>query len=513
MPAFIGSLGNLRYLNLSSSNFDEIIPPQLGNLSDLHTLCLGSFQDGWDESTSVVNMEWLSNLRLLLHLDMSYVDLSKATDWFQVINTLPSLTELHLKSSHLMDVHPHAPSLNITFLLLLDLSGNQFTNSLVPRWIFSITSLVSLDLSECDFNGLIPSSSAHSFRNLTSFKWLHVYRNTFMNSSLVLKGLSSGFGSNLILLDIRGCHISSTALDSLHNLNSLLSLDLSSNLLTNILPKSLGKFCNLRDIDLSSNDFDNISLTCLLESFFECKSPRLESLSISSSGLSGILHLKLGYNNISGSFPDSIRLFSFLRTLDLSENQISGPIPFLIGRLSVLEVLDLSENQISGPIPFSIGRLSVLEVLDLSVNQVNGNLPYSIGRLSLLKKLDLSGNQFNGSLGQLSKCRNRNPLYQTSVLQISVSMGKQLNPTTADCKLDSPFPVAGIVFELVEFRASISSMAYIAEGANRISISNTNISSPIPESFWRSSPRVFRYVKKSDARYVKSVGHPSLFLD
>ncbi|GKC00540.1 leucine-rich repeat protein [Tanacetum coccineum] len=83
VPEFIGSLGNLRYLNLSSSNFGGIIPPQLRNLSDLHTLCLGSFQDGWSESTSVVNMEWLANLRLLRHLDMSNVDLSKALDWFQ----------------------------------------------------------------------------------------------------------------------------------------------------------------------------------------------------------------------------------------------------------------------------------------------------------------------------------------------------------------------------------------------------------------------------------------------
>ncbi|GKE57538.1 leucine-rich repeat protein, partial [Tanacetum coccineum] len=239
VPEFIGSLGNLRYLNLSSSNFGGIIPPQLRNLSDLHTLCLGSFQDGWSESTSVVNMEWLANLRLLRHLDMSNVDLSKALDWFQVINTLPSLAELHLKRSNLLDAHPHVPTLNITSLLLLDLSGYQFTNSLVPQWIFSITSLVSLDLSKCDFNGLIPSSSAHSFRNLTSLKRLHVSGNTFMNSSLVLKKLSSVIGSNQISLDISQCDISSTTLDSLHNLTSLLSLDLSRNQLTNMIPKSL----------------------------------------------------------------------------------------------------------------------------------------------------------------------------------------------------------------------------------------------------------------------------------
>ncbi|GKD60456.1 leucine-rich repeat protein [Tanacetum coccineum] len=77
---YIGSLENLRYLNLSSSNFGGIIPHQLGNLSELHTLCLGTFQYRYYESTSVMNMEWLSNLLLLRHLDMSNVDLSKAMD-------------------------------------------------------------------------------------------------------------------------------------------------------------------------------------------------------------------------------------------------------------------------------------------------------------------------------------------------------------------------------------------------------------------------------------------------
>ncbi|PWA44251.1 leucine-rich repeat protein [Artemisia annua] len=374
VPEFIGSLGNLRYLNLSSSGFSGIIPPQLGNISQLHTLCLGSFQDDvWGERTSVVNMEWLSNLRLLRHLDMSNVNISKAMDWFQVINTLPSLAELYLSYSNLLDAHPHVPSLNITSLTLLDLSDNEFIDhSLVPQWI-----------------------------------WLHVSRNTFINSSLVLKELSSGSGSNLISLDISFCDISSTALDSLHNLTSLLSLDLSSNLLTNIIPKSLGNFCNLRDVDLSSNVFENISLTSLLESFLECKSPHLQSLSISESGLSGHLpnqlgqlmhmkHLDLSINQISGTIPDSIRLLSFLRTSNLPGNQISGPIPLWIGGFSLLEVLDLSVNHLNGSLPDSIGRLSLLKRLFLSYNQFNGSLPNSLGQLSKLEELRFSSNFLTG---------------------------------------------------------------------------------------------------------------------
>nr|GEY35930.1 hypothetical protein [Tanacetum cinerariifolium] len=384
VPKFVGSLGNLRYLNLSSSNFSGFLPPQLGNLSELHILCLGSFQDDWaDITTRVMNMEWLLNLRLLHHLDMSYVDLSKAIDWFQVINTLPSLAELHLKQSRLMDVHPHVPCLNITSLL-------------------------------CNFNGRIPGSSAYSFGNLTSLKWLHVSRNYFMNSSLVLKELSSCIDGNLLSLDISISDISSTTLNSLHNLTSLLSLDLSGNQLTNIIPKSLGNLCNMRDIYLSSNDFRNISLTYLLK------------------GLSGLL-------------PDQLGQFKHMEYLEFCNNNISGTIPNSIGRLSSLEVLDLR------------GQLSKLEELEFSSNFLRGVVTEThFVKPVRLKYLTGDGN----NLILRPRLANWIPPFQLVSLNLhSWGLGPQ-------------FPLwLQLQKDLVD-----------------LNISNTNISSPIPESFWRSLP-------------------------
>ncbi|GKA13584.1 receptor-like protein EIX2 [Tanacetum coccineum] len=437
VPEFIASLGNLRvrlvtgkYLNLSSSNFSGIIPPQIGNLSNLHVLCLGSFYKPY-EFTSMMNMNWLKSLRMLHHLDMSGVVLRKATDWLQVINTLPSLVQLHLSNCYLLDINRQLPSLNITSLSLLDLSENYF-NSLVPRWIFSITSLVSLDLSACNFHGIHPNSVG--FHNLTSLKFLHVRDNDFMNSSLVLEGLSSTVGSNLISLDISFCGVSSTALNSLHNLTSLISLDVSHNQLTKAIPKSLGNFCDLREIDLSDNNFLNINLRNLLESFFECKSSKLESLTLRSSGTSGhipdevrqlvhLVHLLLDFNYITGIITPSIGHLSSLRTLSLIGNMISGPIPYSIGRLSSLVVLHLSYNQLNGSLPGSIGRLyeGVLDIsntrtsspipgsfwtsfpnlsyLDMSQNHIQGAL---VGVPTTLRVLDLSFNEMRGKLTHIS---------------------------------------------------------------------------------------------------------------
>ncbi|KAJ9540631.1 hypothetical protein OSB04_027137 [Centaurea solstitialis] len=389
VPRFMGSLKNLRYLNLSSSKFGGIIPPQLGNLSKLEVLDLRrSFDDVFDKEWTW-NIEWLSSLRLLHYLDMSGRDLSEPSNWFQVINSLPSLAELHLSGCGLLNLHPHVSSLNTTSLSLLDLSFNEYSNSPMPRWIFSLTSLVSLDLSWCYLQGS-PHSSIDSFRNFTSLKFLNVPGNYFMGSSLVLQGLSS-IGSNLISLDISSCGVSSSGLAALHNLTSLRSLHLSNNQLTKAIPKSWGTFC---------------------------KSSSLESLFLLSSHLSGhlpdrlarlihLVHLSLRQNNIVGIIPDWIGGLALLEVLDLSQNRLTGILPTSLSQLSKLDRLDLSYNQLNGHFPNGICQLSELDLLDLSYNKLNGSIPDCIGQLPKLDRLYLSNNQLNGglphSIGQLSQ--------------------------------------------------------------------------------------------------------------
>ncbi|GJZ81685.1 receptor-like protein EIX2 [Tanacetum coccineum] len=446
IPSFMGTFTNLRYLNLSSSRFGGIIPHQLGNLSKLEVLSLGSFHDDsyGSELTRMLNLQWLSSLRLLNHLDMSGVDLSKATDWFQVIKSLPSLLKLHLSSCLLSNIYSHVRVFNVTSLLVLDLSDNSFDNSFMPPWIFSITSLVSLDLNGCNLHGPIPSSN-YSFRNLTSLELLHVQGNDFMNSSSVLEGLSS-VGSNLISLDISYCGVSSSRIVSLHNLTSIQSLYMLTNQLSKVIPRSLGNFCNLRNIDIAGNNFHNISLTFLLQSFFECKSPRLETLSV-------------GYSEVSGRLPDSIGRLTFLKSLSLKENLISGSIPYSIGNLSSLEMLDVRTNQLNGSLPDSLGQLSKLNYLDLSYNRLSGVVTEAhFEKLALLKVFWAISN----NLTLRPHVQNWKPSFSLRELNLKF------------CDLGPLFP-SWLAFQ--------SDLEYL-------DISNTRISSTIPESFWRSIPNL-----------------------
>ncbi|KAI3748944.1 hypothetical protein L6452_12402 [Arctium lappa] len=378
IPSFIGSLQNLRYLNLSMSQFYGRVPQQLGNLSKLAVLDLRN--GPWLSNVQVNSLHWLSSLPLLQRLDMSGYDLSGASDWLQVINTLPSLVELHLSSCNLSEIPDRLTTVKFTSLTILDLSYNIF-DTLMPGWIFSLTKLVSLDLTRCLFHGPVPGNFG-GFHNMTDLKIVHVSENDFMNSSSVLRGLLSVTG--LVSLDISTSNLSTSILGRLQNMPYLVSIDLSQNQITETLPDSFGTLCNLRYVDLRANYFIG-SVSGLLDNLCECNSPKLEYFAVSANRLSGHLPVRLGH-------------LRNLTTLDLAFNYISGVIPDSIGRLSNLKELILNVNSMYGLLPDSMGNLTSLNWLEISFNNFNGTLPESVGQLGKLTYLSVHHNSLTGVL-------------------------------------------------------------------------------------------------------------------
>ncbi|XP_076928091.1 receptor-like protein EIX2 [Bidens hawaiensis] len=414
------------------------------------------------------NIQWLSSLRMLNHLDMSGVDLSKSIDWLQVINTLPSLVKLRLSSCKLSHIHPHVRSLNLTSLSLLELSYNDF-NGFMPPWIFGITSLVSLGLSGCDFIGIIPTST-YSFCNLTSIEALFLYDNDFMDSSFVLQKLSS---SNLVMLDLCSCGVSSSLLDSLHNLTSLLWLDLSQNQLTETIPKSLeahlGKLVSLKLLDGTGNnltlrplnaywipsfqirylhlnswdlgprvplwlqsqwdlrvlDISNTHISSPISNSFWSSFPNIVYLDMSENPIQGMLTLlgipttlevlDLSSNNFWGKLP-SLSNVSFPKILDMSNNSFTGPLHHFLCSNDVQETndLNLGNNHLSGFIPECWEKWLSLEFLNLENNNLSGEIPRTLGYVVHLQLLNMHGNKISGGLPTFLKT-----LSNLEILQLS----------------------------------------------------------------------------------------------
>uniref|UniRef100_A0A2N9GTJ8 Leucine-rich repeat-containing N-terminal plant-type domain-containing protein n=1 Tax=Fagus sylvatica TaxID=28930 RepID=A0A2N9GTJ8_FAGSY len=236
IPKFLGSMESLRYLNLSNARFKGVIPHQLGNLSNLQYLNLEGYSS---YDLYVNNLQWLSGLPLLQHLDMSSVNLRKSSDWLQVTNKLPSLLELRLSDCELPFIPP-TPSVNFSSVTTLDLSRNRFENTLILSWIVGLCNLLFLDLSSSFQGGPIPVV----LQNMTSLRHLDLSYNYFNHS---IPNWLYSF-SRLEFLNLRSNNLQGQIPSSMSSLTFLNHLNLSNNNLIGKIPLST----QLQSFDASS---------------------------------------------------------------------------------------------------------------------------------------------------------------------------------------------------------------------------------------------------------------------
>ncbi|KAL6312577.1 hypothetical protein AAG906_005973 [Vitis piasezkii] len=158
IPQFFESLKNLLYLNLSGAEFSGTIPSNFGNLSNLQYLDLSSEDLSYDDfeyfnDLSIGNIEWMASLVSLKYLGMDYVNLSSVgSEWVEVLNKLPILTELHLDGCSLSGSIPSPSFVNFTSLRVISINSNQFIsiyNQLhgrIPLGLGELPNLQHLDL-------------------------------------------------------------------------------------------------------------------------------------------------------------------------------------------------------------------------------------------------------------------------------------------------------------------------------------------------------------------------------
>ncbi|KAI3461140.1 hypothetical protein Pfo_017803 [Paulownia fortunei] len=369
IPSFIGSFKSLEYLNISNAGFYGTIPHNIGNLSNLHTLSLEDSSENLDDD----NLEWFLGLSKLEHLNMNYVNLSKAANWVQVINTLPSLVELHFQNCSLTFRAP-LNDVNITSLAILDLSGNNFQSFAILRWVFQLSNLISLDLSGNYFEGPIPNTS-----NTTRLQYINLSGNYF-NSTIpdwlyFCKDLKSVFLSQNLLQNAIS--------NAIENLTSLNTLDLSENELSGKIPREIANLCKIQRLDLSFNKLQG-EISDSFGNMSDCFLGALESLNLKSS------NLYLAGNSLSGAIPNNLGKLSSLKYLTLDRNKLTGNLPESLGQLFNLRILYMGGNMLEGIVTEShFANLTKLKIFSASGNHLtlkvspNWIPPFKLERLLL----------------------------------------------------------------------------------------------------------------------------------
>ncbi|RVW74962.1 Receptor-like protein 12 [Vitis vinifera] len=475
--SWVWSVLKLTHFNLSYSGFSGLIAPEISHLSTLVSLDLsenygaefaphgfnslvqnltklqklhlrdlsgcglhGRFPDHdihlpklevldlWRNDDLSGNFPRFSENNSLMELDLSFTNLS---------GELPASIDFGSLRLRILRVHSYFNG-NLKSLQTLDLSDCEFSGS-IPTSIGNLKSLQTLDLSNCEFLGSIPTSIG----NLKSLRSLYLFSNNFSGQ------LPPSIGNLTNLQNLRFSNnlFNGTIPSQLYTLPSLVNLDLSHKKLTGHIGEF--QFDSLEYIDLSMNELHGP----IPSSIF--KLANLEFLYLYSNNLSGVLEtsnfgklrnltlLVLSNNMLSLiTSGNSNSILPYIERLDLSNNKISGIWSWNMGKDTLLylnlsyniisgfemlpwknmHILDLHSNLLQGPLPippnstffFSVShnklsgeisplicKVSSMGVLDLSSNNLSGMLPHCLGNFSKdLSVLNLRRNRFHGTIPQ-----------------------------------------------------------------------------------------------------------------
>jgi Leucine rich repeat len=227
--------------------------------------------------------------------------------------------------------------------IIKDISLEQFgLRGLFPHSLAALDSLKTIDLSQNDLSGTIPSSLFE----------------------LSLEGIRLS-GNNL-----------SGAINGFERLTDIMYIDVTKNQLTGIIPELTSQA--LFDLSLSFNKLRGTIPSSLAN---------LEDLEV----------IRCGHNTLSGTIPPSIGQLQRLRYLQLHDNWLDGSIPESLFSCKELMYVDLSGNSIHGIVGSGLGGLLKLQYLDLSGNDLSGTLPAGENLLTDLYIISVSQNRFVGT--------------------------------------------------------------------------------------------------------------------
>ncbi|KAK4592256.1 hypothetical protein RGQ29_016683 [Quercus rubra] len=394
IPYSFDQLTKLTFLSVAGNRLSGRIPPSIFNLSSLKLFDVGFNQFlghlPSDIGNTLPNIEnfYFSNNQFTGPIPISISNASNIKILEVGMNKLrgrvPSLEKLHrvsnfgilhneLGNGGANDLSFLCSLTNSTYLTYLDTGYNNFGGEL-PKCIANFsTTLIYLFLNDNKISGNIPTGIG----NLTNLESLYMGNNKLSGHI----PFEIGKLHKLQYLGLSANNIFGNIPSSLGNLTILIGLHLQDNNLQGSIPLSLVKCENVVYLDLSKNNLNGtISYQVIGLSFSSI------SLDLSANKFTGVLpievgnlinleHLDISENMLFGKIPTSLGSCVKLEYLAMRSNFFQGVIPSSFESLRGLQLLDLSKNNFSSNIPKFLESFIYLQLLNLSYNDFDGEVP------------------------------------------------------------------------------------------------------------------------------------------
>ncbi|XP_050283145.1 probable LRR receptor-like serine/threonine-protein kinase At3g47570 [Quercus robur] len=370
IPTSFGQLTKLTFFGVGVNRLSGRIPPSIFNLSSLKFFDVGINQIRGHlpsdigitlpniENFSVDGNQFIGPIPISISnaSNLKFLQLSEN----KLRGGVPSLEKLYrvsiftifnneLGNGGANDLSFLCSLTNSTYLTDLEIDYNNFGGEL-PKCIANFsTTLIFLSLKDIKISGNIPTGIG----NLTNLEVLDMGNNKLSGHI----PFEIGKLHKLHILDLSANNIFGNIPSSLGNFTLLISLFLEDNNLQGSIPLSLGKCQNMMELNLSKNNLNGtISYQVIGLSFSSI------SLDLSANRFTGVLptevgnlinleHLDISDNMLFGKIPTSLGSCVKLEYLAMRSNFFQGVIPSSLESLRGLQLLDLSKNNFSGNIP------------------------------------------------------------------------------------------------------------------------------------------------------------------
>jgi Leucine-rich repeat (LRR) protein len=358
IPPELGLLTSMEYLLLSELSIIGSLPTELGQLAKLLLLRMdtnmitGSIPDEFQSLTNLqvlnfvdnqltgkiptwIGDSWSSKLELL-GLSQNRLEGTIPTSLAKMNNLLVLALD---KNYNLTG--DTVPISRLTNLELLYLQQNQFRHRITDIFLYQLTKLQVLDISDNLFSGEIPV-------HLMNHPALQIMDVSYNQLSKFPDMVQPNGDINLVHNNMTVDHTNLQFL-ALHNNQQISNIQI---------PTTLAYLTKLTHLDLTGLQFTGTMPEWLgnevttLSYLFLADMPTLTP----------------------GSIPESFQRLQNLVDISLQNSSRTGPIPLWVEDWDRVQLLDLSDNALTGELPWTVTDMISLRFLLLHKNRLNGTI-------------------------------------------------------------------------------------------------------------------------------------------